>query len=136
VSIALFFITHEGIASSLLKTGEAIVQKPHSNLSYIEVPMDAAIDKTVNSIENKLKQLTIDNGIFFITDIYGSTPSNIAQQLADKYKTHMITGVNLPMIIRLLNYRDEPGETLLHKALEGAYQGIQNITATRHQSTL
>ena len=130
MSTALFFITHEGIASNLLKTGESIVQKPNSNLSFIEVPMDSAIDKIVNNVENKIKQLTIDDGIFFITDIYGSTPGNIAQQLASKYKTHLITGVNLPMIIRLLNYRDEPAEDLLQKALEGAHQGIQNHTAT------
>ncbi len=129
MSTALFFITHEGIASNLLKTDEAIVQKTNSNLSFFEVPMDLTIDKIVNSIEDKLKQLTIDEGIFFITDIYGSTPSNIAQQLANKYKTHLITGLNLPMIIRLLNYRDEPAETLLQKALEGAHHGIQNHTA-------
>ncbi|MCG6938986.1 MAG: hypothetical protein LJE83_12550 [Gammaproteobacteria bacterium] len=131
MSAALFFITHEGVASNLLKTAEAIVQKPHGNLSYIEVPMDAATDKIDINIENKLKQLAIDDGIFFITDIYGSTPSNIAQQLADKYKTHLITGVNLPMVIRLLNYRDEPVETLVQKALEGACQGIKYISA-RH----
>jgi PTS system ascorbate-specific IIA component len=130
MSTALFFITHEGIASNLLKTGESIVQKPTSNLAYIEVPMDSAIDEIVSHIENKLKQLTIDDGIFFITDVYGSTPSNIARQLAVKYKAHLITGVNLPMIIRLLNYRDEPAEDLLDKALEGAHQGIQSYTAT------
>ena len=130
MSTALFFITHEGIASNLLKTGEAIVQKPNDNLSFIEVPMDSAIDKTINSIESKIKQLTLDEGIFFITDIYGSTPGNIAQQLASKYKTHLITGVNLPMILRLLNYRNEPAENLLQKALEGAHHGIQNHTAT------
>ncbi|MCK4675138.1 MAG: hypothetical protein KAT61_04435 [Gammaproteobacteria bacterium] len=129
MSTALFFITHEGIASNLLKTGEAIVQKTNSNLSFFEVPMDLTTDKIVNNIEDKLKQLTIDEGIFFITDIYGSTPSNIAQQLANKYKAHLITGLNLPMIIRLLNYRDEPAETLLQKALEGAHHGIQNHTA-------
>ncbi len=133
MSTALFFITHKGIARNLLKTGEAIVQKTHSNLSFFEVPMDLRapllIDKIVNRIEDKLKQLTLDEGIFFITDIYGSTPSNIAQQLANKYKTHLITGLNLPMIIRLLNYRDETAENLLQKALEGAHHGIQNHTA-------
>jgi len=130
MSTALFFITHEGIASELLKTGESIVQKPNRNLSFIEVPMGAAIDEIINGIDNKLKQLAIDDGIFFITDIYGSTPGNIAQQFADKYNSHLITGVNLPMIIRLLNYRDEPAENLLLKALEGAHQGIQSYIAT------
>ncbi len=125
MSIALFFITHEGIASNLLTIGEAIIQKPNSNLSYLEVPMDAPIDKMINNIMDKLKQLETDDGLLFITDIYGSTPSNIAQKLATKYNAHLISGVNLPMIIRLLNYRDEPEQNLLQKALDGAHHGIQ-----------
>lgn len=129
MSTAILFITHEGIASSLLRTGEAIVQKTTGNFSLHEVPMDADTAATTDQIENKIKHLEIDNGIFFITDIYGSTPSNIAQQLAGKYRAQLITGINLPMIIRLLNYREDPAADLLDKILEGAHQGIQNITA-------
>ena len=130
MSVALFFITHKGIASNLLTVGEAIIQKPNHNMAYLEVPMDADIDKTLNDIENKISQLEIDDGILFITDIYGSTPSNIAQQSASKHQATLISGVNLPMVIRLLNYRDEPEQNLLQKALDGAHQGI------RHSATI
>lgn len=128
MSIALFFITHEGIASNLLTIGESIIQKTNSNLSFVEVPMDAPIDKIIEQSEQKLKQLATDDGLFFITDIYGSTPSNIALQLARKYKAHLLSGVNLPMVIRLLNYRDDSAEKLLQKALDGAHQGIHHDT--------
>ena len=128
MSIALFFITHEGIASNLLAIGEAIVQKPNSNLSYAEVPMDSPTEQIVIDVEQKITSLATTDGIFFITDVYGSTPSNIAQQLAVKYKTNLISGVNLPMIIRLLHYREEKTESLLEKALDGAHLGIQNHT--------
>ncbi len=126
MSTALFFITHEGIASNLLAIGEAITQKPNNNLSYIEVPMDAPIEEVINNIEAQLESLNIDDGLFFITDIYGGTPSNIAQKLASRYRAHLVSGVNLPMIIRLLNYREEQAETLLQKALDGARLGIQD----------
>jgi len=125
MSIALFFITHEGIASNLLSVGESIIQKPNGNISFIEVPMDTPVNKIVSDAENNLKQLDISDGLFFITDVYGSTPSNIAQQLATKHKAHLLSGVNLPMVIRLLNYRDDTAENLLQKALEGAHQGIK-----------
>ncbi len=128
MSVALFFVTHEGIASNLLKIGEAIIQKSNSNMSYLEVPMDTAIDKILNNIEDKISQLNIDDGILFITDIYGSTPSNIAQQSAIKHNANLISGVNLPMVIRLLNYRDESEQNLLQKALDSARQGIQHHT--------
>ena len=125
MSVALIFITHQGIASNLLTIGESILQKPNKNLSCTEVPMDSHINTIISNIENNLKKLKLDDGILFITDIYGSTPANIAQQLANKYKTHMISGVNLPMVIRLLSYRNEPEQTLTQKALDGAHQGIQ-----------
>lgn len=130
MSIALLFVTHEGIASNLLSIGEAIIQKSNNNLSYFEIAMDASTDEAVNAIEKKLSSLSTDEGIIFITDIYGSTPSNIAQQLADKYHTHLISGVNLPMVIRLLNYRHEQSKTLLQKALDGAHFGIQDHITT------
>jgi PTS system ascorbate-specific IIA component len=125
MSIALFFITHEGIASNLLSIGESIVRKPDNNLSFIEVPMDAELDTMINSIESKLSKLNLNRGILFITDIYGGTPSNIAQLLATNYDANLISGVNLPMIIRLLNYRNETEQILIQKALDGAHKGIQ-----------
>ncbi|MBE9560108.1 MAG: hypothetical protein IMF15_04925 [Proteobacteria bacterium] len=128
MSIALFFITHEGIASNLLTIGEAIIQKTNNNLSYFEIPMDANNHLMIEGIEKKLDQLDIEDGLLFITDIYGSTPSNIAQQMAIKHHTDLISGVNLPMIIRLLNYRDENTGSLIQKALDGAKKGIQHNT--------
>ncbi len=131
MSAALFFITHQGIASNLIAIGEAIIQKTNNNLAYFEVPMDADINLMLEGIENKLGQLDKEEGVLFITDIYGSTPSNIAQQIADKYHADLISGVNLSMIIRLLNYRDEAVNLLIKIALDGAKQGIQhNIART------
>lgn len=126
MSIALFFVTHEGIASNLLNVGEAIIQKTNTNLAYIEVPMDAPTDQIIIQAKKKISELFIDDGLFIITDIFGSTPSNIAQRIANDYKTHLLTGVNLPMIIRLLNYRNDSAEELLQKALDGAHNGIRH----------
>lgn len=126
MSVALFFITHEGIASSLITIGEAIIQKANSNLSFYEVAMDSDIHSVAESIEDKLAQLDTKEGLLFITDIYGSTPSNIAQKMADKHLAGLISGLNLPMVIRLLNYRTEAIKPLIRKTLDGAKQGIQH----------
>ncbi len=126
MSVALFFISHEGIASNLLKMGEAILQKKNSNLDYLEVPMDASVDSMLENIEKKLSQLDTTQGLLVITDIYGGTPSNIAQKVADKHQTDLISGINLPMVIRLLNYRNKSQSSLLQKALDGAKKGIQH----------
>ena len=64
--------------------------------------MDTDFDTMINSIQSKLNKLNLNRGILFITDIYGGTPSNIAQLLATSYDAYLISGVNLPMIIRFL----------------------------------
>ena len=126
MSVALFFISHEGIASNLIHIGEAILQKKNNNLACCEVPMDADITTMLDDIEIQLAQLDTAQGLLVITDIYGGTPSNIAQKIADKHQADLISGINLPMVIRLLNYRDEAITTLLQKALDGAKKGIQH----------
>lgn len=128
MSVALVFITHEGIASNLINIGEAILQKTNDNLCHLDIPMDADINSMLENIDKQLEQLDTTQGLLVITDIYGSTPSNIAQLVADKYHADLISGVNLPMVIRLLNYRDENLATLLKKALDGAKKGIQHNT--------
>lgn len=130
MSVALLFVTHEGIASNLLTTGEAIIQKPNRNIATVEIPMDAPVDSIISDIEETLLGLDIDEGIIFITDIYGSTPSNIAHKLARKYSAHLVSGVNLPMVIRLLSYRELPIHDLLDKGLNGAILGIQHKDAS------
>ncbi len=87
--------------------------------------MDTGFDTMINSIQSKLNKLNLNRGILFITDIYGGTPSNIAQLLATSYDANLISGVNLPMIIRLLNYRKETEQVLIQKALDGAHKGVQ-----------
>jgi len=126
MSVAIFLVTHEGIASNLVSVAEAVIKDKSHNLSFIEVPMDTEPDQVCDEIEQRLAQLDTKQGILFLTDIYGGSPSNIAMRLAEKPHAHMISGVNLPMVIRLLNYRDELEDKLVEKALSGAKKGIQD----------
>jgi len=126
MSVAIFLVTHEGIASNLIAVAEAVIKNKSQNLSYTEVPMDTEPEQVREDIEQRLAKLDTKQGILFLTDIYGSSPSNIAMRLAEKYHAHMVSGVNLPMVIRLLNYRDEVEGKLVEKALSGAKKGIQD----------
>ena len=59
-----------------------------------------------------------------LTDLYGSTPSNIATRLIDRHKLSVISGVNIPMLIRTLNYPEMDMDALCEKAINGARDGI------------
>jgi mannose PTS system EIIA component len=123
---AIFLVTHKGIASNMLAVAEAIIKQKTENFDYYEVAMDDSVLDTMKKIEARLSGLDCES-LIFITDIYGSTPSNIALQLAEKRDAHLVCGINLPMIIRLLNCREEDESGLIRKVLEGANNGIMQV---------
>lgn len=67
-------------------------------------------------------------GVLVLSDIFGATPCNIACKLMEPGRVAGLSGVNLPMLVRALAYRNESLETLVEKASNGAYSGIIHIT--------
>ncbi len=125
MNVALYFITHEGIVSQLLKVACSIVRKPVENIAYMEIPLDADVESYTRQSVKAVLQLDTASGLIIITDIYGATPSNIAQTLTDEFQATLISGLNLPMLLRLLNYRNEKLPQLITKAITGGKSGIQ-----------
>ena len=70
-----------------------------------------------------------------VTDVFGATPCNVAQKLVDGVQSKLVTGVNLPMLLRTVSYRHESLEALVTRAVAGATQGVIQvaITAPHHQ---
>ncbi len=124
MSVALLLITHQKIASSLLEVTASIVNETDSNTDYIEVPMDAPLDIMENSIRNKLSHLEQNDGLLLLTDIYGGSPSNLASKFNNQKKTRLISGLNLPMLVKIMNYRNLPLNELSEKALSGGRENI------------
>jgi mannose PTS system EIIA component len=73
-------------------------------------------------------------GVLVLTDIFGATPSNVAQKLVDGVKSRLITGVNLPMLLRSVSYRNEPLEALVSRAVIGGTQGVMQVAITAPQN--
>jgi len=124
-NVALYFITHEGIASPLLKIAGDILKKTLDNTAYIEIKMDANIEQSIANASTAIEQLDKQKGLLICTDLYGSTPSNIAQKLSDHFPSNFISGINLPMLLRLFNYQHNDLSSLTEKALDGGRRGIQ-----------
>lgn len=124
MSAALLLITHENIAKNLLAIAGSIINGEPKNISYIEVPMDASVEDIELWVDRELAQLDTAEGLFVITDIYGGTPSNIAEKIAARENTCLISGLNLPMLVRIMNYRTLPLAELLEKAVNGGQKGI------------
>ncbi|WP_394788855.1 PTS sugar transporter subunit IIA [Rhodoferax sp.] len=74
------------------------------------------------------------NHILVLADVFGATPCNVAQKLVDGIKSKLITGVNLPMLLRTVSYRHESLEALVARALIGGTQGIMQVAITAPQN--
>jgi mannose PTS system EIIA component len=72
--------------------------------------------------------------VLVLTDLFGATPCNVAQKLVDGVSVRLLTGVNLPMLLRAATYRHEPLETLVTRAQSGGSNGIMQVAVTAPQN--
>lgn len=124
MNVALLLITHQGIASSLLEVTSSIINDSPSNLDSIEVPMDLPPEIIEQKILNKLDQLETTDGVLMLTDMYGSTPCNIANKFNNNMNIKLVSGLNLPMLVKTMNYRNLTLDELVDKALSGGKDSI------------
>ncbi len=68
-----------------------------------------------------------------LTDLFGATPCNVAQQLVDGQRVRLLAGVNLPMLLRALSYRGESLEAMVDRALAGGTQGVMPVAVSAPQ---
>ena len=129
MSVALLLVTHESVGNNMLNVTGSILNEELDNTACIEIPMSSDTDKMRHQINNALNSLSTDEGVLILTDSYGSTPCNIATEFLDQNKRILVSGLNLPMLIRIMNYRFLPLNELKDIAAEGGKRGITTISA-------
>jgi PTS system ascorbate-specific IIA component len=97
----------------------------------VDVTPDCDPPRVLQRVKEEVKALDQGRGVLVLTDLFGATPGNIAAQLADAGRVEVLTGVNLPMLLRVLTYRDSSTlEGLIDKATSGATAGVMKIAST------
>ena len=80
-----------------------------------------------------LQQLGADSTLV-LTDVFGATPCNVAQRVIENVRSRLVTGVNLPMLLRAVSYRHEPLDALVARAVVGGTQGVMQVAITAPQN--
>ena len=124
MSVGLLLITHKNIASSILETARLMLDTCPLATRTLEVPLDFPVEDIFAQAKEYLSTLDTGNGVLIISDIYGSTPSNIARQLCIENNYKHVVGLNLPMLVRVLNYPQLSLENMALKAISGGQDGI------------
>jgi len=124
----LLLITHGQLGQDMLDTTTTILGQCPLRAKAIPVEKDCEPDVLLETAGQACLDLDQGDGVLVMTDLFGSTPSNIATHLIDRYPVHIISGVNIPMLLRVMNYPDLDLATLAEKAVSGACDGVVVIT--------
>lgn len=125
MSVGILLITHSGIGGALLNVVYGTFGQLPLEISQLSVSRDPEPELLVSKAGYLVRKLDSGSGVLVLTDMFGSTPSNVAHNLQDKgFDIRVIAGLNLPMLFRILNYPNLPLETLAKKAMSGGQDGI------------
>ena len=127
--IGILIVSHGAFGESLIHSASHVLGKRPLFLRQLGVTVHDDPDAILPVAEDLIRFLDQGQGVLVLTDIYGATPSNIAVRLLRPGKVEGLAGVNLPMLIRALTYRDEPLEAVLEKARSGAIEGVTRMEA-------
>lgn len=125
--IGLFLITHTSYGESLIQCACHVLNRRPPQIVQLGISaQDDPLD-VLPLAQNLLQLVDSGEGVMVMTDIYGATPANIAMKLLEPGRIEGVAGVNLPMLLRALTYRDKDMETLLARATTGGRDGILNM---------
>lgn len=127
----LLLLAHAPLAGALRAVAGHAFPECVEGLQALDVPPDWSAEQ----VEAELRRLLADQAeTLILTDVFGATPTNVAQRLADGTHVRVVTGVNVPMLWRALCYRHEPMESLVARATAGGAQGVMPVSLPRPQN--
>jgi mannose PTS system EIIA component len=128
----LLIIAHAPLASALAEVAAHTFPDCSAQLQALDVPPQMAPDEVQSRAAALLPAAEVQDTLI-LTDVFGATPCNAAQSLADGVHVRVVAGVNVPMLWRTLCYANEPLDALVARAMAGATQGVMQASATRPQ---
>ena len=125
--IGILIIAHGTLGESLIHCASHVLNKRPARLKQLGVTAQDDPLLLLPQARALAKELDGGHGVLVLSDMYGGSPSNIAAKLIVPGRIEGVAGVNLPMLIRVLTYRDRPLATLLTKAVSGGCEGVLRI---------
>ena len=126
--IGILIVAHGAFGEAIIHSASHVLGKRPLRVRQVGVTVHDDPAAILPQALNLVKELNEGDGVLVLTDIYGATPGNIALRLLVPGKVEGISGVNLPMLIRALTYRDQGLATVVEKALSGGTEGVIHMT--------
>lgn len=129
--IGILIVAHGSLADSLVDCAAHVLGTRPAGLATLDFIGHADPDERQQALEARLAELDDGDGILVLTDVYGATPSNTLCRLLEPSRVEGVTGVNLPMLLKALNYRETLAlPQLIERIVEGGRNSINHISET------
>jgi mannose PTS system EIIA component len=133
MNTGILIIAHAPLASALRAGVLHVFPDVAEGIVALDVPPSEPTETTILNARAMLAQLRTSNTLV-LTDVFGATPCNVAQKVIDGVHSRLVAGVNLPMLLRTVNYCHEPLDVLVARALAGGTQSIMQVAVTAPQN--
>jgi len=104
--IGVLITTHGNLGNELIKAAE-MIKGPINGLLHVSIDQAKGVEDLKKEIGNAIKKLDKGKGVLILTDLFGGTPSNISLSFMKDGKVEVVTGVNLPMLLKLSELKEE-----------------------------
>ncbi|MFL2667284.1 MAG: PTS sugar transporter subunit IIA [Burkholderiales bacterium] len=125
--VGIVLITHGFLGQTLIDCAKHVIGDPLKNITAVGINGNGSIEAMTEKAAEAISNVDDGSGIIVLTDMYGGSPSNITKKLLESDNVYGISGVNLPMLIRVLTYQDRDIKTLIKKGLSGGSEGVMQI---------
>lgn len=116
--IGIVIVTHGGLSDALIDTAELILGNRPDAVVSVSITPDEDVDRLRDKVARGVKAANRKEGVLVLTDMFGGTPSNLSYSLLEEGRVEVLSGANLPMVIKALNSREGMELTELAQTLE------------------
>jgi PTS system mannose-specific IIA component len=129
--IGILIVTHGEIGRSLLDSASQILGSRPQQTSTLSVWRQDDPDDLVLRARELMEQIDAGDGLLILTDIFGATPGNVVSKLLDDGRVEGVSGVSLPMLLRVLTGRNGSLAAAVQRALSGGAEGLVHMNTDR-----
>ena len=129
--IGILIVTHGEIGTSLLDSASQILGRRPDQASTLSVWRQDDPDDLVLRARELMEQIDAGDGVLILTDIFGATPGNVVSKLLEDGKVEGVSGVSLPMLLRVLTSRNGSLAAAVSRALSGGAEGVVHMNSDR-----
>ena len=116
--IGILIVTHKSLGDALIEAAEFIIGSKSEATEAISIDMNEDPEKLRKKIMQGIKSVKAQEGVLILTDMFGGTPSNLSYSFLEEGQIEVLSGVNLPILIKAINSRSKMELGALSECLE------------------